>query len=121
MVAVRAAGSDAVLRRYRQELPQADVLTGADEETLWTRIREYTPEFLERRPDGVVLRVSSTIDGAAEAMDGIADPFITRLMAGVSYVYLSSWTAAPPILTRLQRLGVPTVVEYAPQCRADES
>ncbi len=114
VVAIRAAGSNAVLSRYRQELPQADVLTGADEENLWTRIREFTPEFLERRPDGVVLRVSSTIDGVAGAMEGIADPFITRLTAGVSYVHLSSWMAASPILVRLRRAGIPTVVEYAP-------
>jgi glycolate oxidase FAD binding subunit len=114
VVAIRGAGSSNVLKRYRHELPNADVLTGPDEETLWARIREYTPEFLERRRDGVVLRVSSTLDGVVEAMEGIADPFITRLMAGVSYVYLSSWAAAAPILTRLHRLGVPAVVEYAP-------
>ena len=114
VVAVRAAGSDSTLKRYRQELQQADTLTGAEEEALWTRIREYTPEFLERRPDGVVLRVSSTLDGVAEALEGVADPFITRLMAGISYLYLTSWTAAALILTRLQRLGVPAVVEHAP-------
>ncbi len=114
VVAVRAAGSDATLKRYREELKQAEALEGAQEEGLWTRIREYTPEFLERRPDGVVLRVSSKLDSLAEALDGIADPFITRLMAGVSYVYLTSWAAAAPILTRIQRLGVPATVEYAP-------
>jgi glycolate oxidase FAD binding subunit len=113
VVAVRAAGSDAALKRYHRELPQADTLSGSDEAALWSRIREYTAEFLERRPDGVVLRVSSKVDGLAEAMDGIADPFITRLMAGVSYIYLTSWTAAPPILNRLQRLGVPATVQYA--------
>jgi glycolate oxidase FAD binding subunit len=114
VVAVRAAGSDNTLRRYRQELQEAHTLTGAEEEAFWTRIREYTPEFLERRPDGVVLRVSSTIDGVTEAMESIADPFITRLMSGISYVYLPSWSAAALILTRLQRLAVPAVVEYAP-------
>jgi len=114
VVAVRAAGSDAALKRYRQELPQADAVTGEEEESLWSRIREYTPEFLERRPEGVVLRVSSTLGGLAEAMDSVADPFITRLMAGISYVYLPSWAAAAPILTRLQRLRVPATVEYAP-------
>jgi glycolate oxidase FAD binding subunit len=114
VVAVRAAGSEATLRRYRQELPQGDALTGTEEEVLWARIREYAPDFLERRPDGVVLRISSKMDGLAEAMEGIADPFITRLMAGVSYVYLTSWTAAAAILTRIQRQGVPAVVQYAP-------
>ena len=115
VVAVRAVGCEATLKRYRQELPQADALTGTEEEALWTRIREYSPEFLERRPDGVVLRISSKLDGLTEAMEGIADPFITRLMAGVSYVYLTSWTGAAPILSRIQRLRVPAAVEYAPQ------
>ena len=86
---------------------------------LWTRIREFTPEFLERRPDGVVLRVSSTIDGVAGAMEGIADPFITRLTAGVSYACTFLLVDAGP--RRLlysgalaDERGIPTVVEYAP-------
>ena len=114
VVAIRAAGSDAVFDRCRRELPRAEVLTGQEEAALWNRIREYTPDFLERRPDGVILRISSKLDALAETMEGIADPFITRLMAGVSYVYLTSWAAAAPILTRIRRLGVPATVEYAP-------
>ncbi|MGC2659653.1 MAG: FAD-binding oxidoreductase [Bryobacteraceae bacterium] len=92
LLALRAAGTPAVLARYSRELHDAEELTDGDAE-FWTSAREFTADFLERQPEGVVLRVSTTLKDLAPFLSLVPGACISRAASGVSYVYLSSWSS----------------------------
>lgn len=111
LLAVHAGGSAAVLARYARELNEAESLTGLREEEFWTDIREFTPAFLTRNPEGIVLRVSTTLRELAELMQVAPGAIVARAATGVAYVHLDSWP--PPAL--FWEHGWSAVVEFAPE------
>lgn len=114
LLLVRAGGSPRVLARYAKDLNADESLTGQVERDCWKSIREFTPEFFKRQ-NGLVLRVSTTAVQLPYLLRQISGPSISRASSGVTYVYLSSWTAASPILKTAAELGWTVVVEYAPE------
>ena len=112
LLLLRASGSSGVLNRYARELNAEESLTGQLERDCWRAIREFTPEFL-RRQNGLVLRVSATVAKLHSLLHLISGSSITRASCGVTYVYLSSWAAATPILKAAAEEGWPAVVEFA--------
>ncbi len=89
---LRAGGSPAVLDRYRRELPDATVLPG---EEIWNEIREFTPGFLARNPEGSVVSLSSKLTEMSAAASALRVPFIARAASGVIYAHHS--TPHPPV------------------------
>ncbi|MBX9600226.1 MAG: FAD-binding protein [Bryobacteraceae bacterium] len=80
-LAVQAAGAPPVLDRYQAALAGFRVIDCA----VWDRIREFTPDFLARHPDGVVVSKSSTLTGVADAVRELPGPVVSRAGSGVSY------------------------------------
>lgn len=105
---VQAGGSPAVLKRYQQEFPGAIELTGPAEDYLWTRIREFAPEFLAEHPDGAVARLSTTLGGVADVMRTADTPALARAATGVVYLYFADAAAASVS-------GHKGVIEFAPE------
>ena len=84
---VQAGGSRAVLDRYSRELSVMRVLDQADEQSLWRRIREFTPEFLREHENGAVLRVSCTLSEVGSVLESLPAPALARAGSGVCYGY----------------------------------
>lgn len=83
-VILQAGGSEAVLQRYARELSGAELRQGDE---LWTAVREFTPDWLRDYPQGAVVRLSTTLQGVASAVDGVKEPVIARAGNGVVYIY----------------------------------
>jgi len=112
---IQAGGSAAVLDRYSRELTAARVVEGVEEQALWDRIREFTPNFLEEHDNGVVVRLSCTLSEVAQVLETLPAPVVARAGSGVCYWYYSQ----PGDLRHIERLyreghKGKCVVEFAP-------
>ncbi|MEJ7608810.1 MAG: FAD-binding protein [Bryobacteraceae bacterium] len=99
-----AGGSPAVMARYGREIGQG---TEELDNSIWDRIREFTPAYLRAFPQGGVVRISTTLGGIGKVLQSFEEPVVSRAGTGVSYVYFSEASAA-----RLQ--GMKGVIEFAP-------
>jgi glycolate oxidase FAD binding subunit len=114
VLAVRAAGSPKVLARYERELSDAEILQGDDETAWWKCVTEFPADFLRWQPDGVVIRLGTPLTGIGTLLKLVSGTLICRAGSGVSYAYLNSWRAAPPILATAAEHRWTAVVEHAP-------
>ncbi len=87
---VQAGGTPAVLDRYSRELSKGRVVEGDEELALWRRLREFTPDFLEKNQNGAVLRVSCTLSEVGSVLDFLPDPALARAASGVCYGYFAN-------------------------------
>jgi glycolate oxidase FAD binding subunit len=110
VLAVRAAGSPAVIERYARELPEAAVLDGSDESAFWRRIQEFTPEFMVEHSEGAVVRVSSTLSQLEPALRWDS-PVVARGGSGVAYIHFAHWRDAAE---------ANAAVEWAPPAAKDQ-
>ncbi len=89
---VEAAGNAAVLDRYQRELAGAEIIDAS----IWERIREFTPHFLDAHSEGSVETKRHTLDKlltVAESSDGL---LVARAANGVSYIHRKSGPAPNP-------------------------
>ncbi len=114
VLAIRAAGKRQVLERYARELSGSELLTGSADEALWGCIREFPADFLRANPDGVVLRVSTTLRDVSKLLQLVAGAAVSRVASGVTYVYVNSWSAVDPLWRAAGENGWAVAVEYAP-------
>jgi glycolate oxidase FAD binding subunit len=115
VLAIRAGGSKLVLRRYERELSHSDVLTGEDEGTWWSHVREFTADFVRRQPNGVVLRIGTTLTDMGGLLRSVSGAFIARAATGVTYLYLSSWQAVPVFWQSATQNRWSAAIEFAPE------
>jgi glycolate dehydrogenase FAD-binding subunit len=114
VLVLRAGGSNTVLQRYARELPGAEQLCGDADTAIWQQIREFSPEFVRRQPEGVVVRVSTTLSETAHLLRAATGPCIARAASGVAYLYFTSWQGAAASWRTAEERGWSAVVEYAP-------
>ncbi len=114
LLAIRAGGSKMVLRRYEQELSRCDRVSGTDEDAFWTQLREFPADFIRRQPNGVVLRVGTTLSAMGSLLREISGAFVARAAAGITYVYLSSWQAVPVFWESARKSKWTAAIEFAP-------
>lgn len=82
-----ATGVPAVLDRFSAAFQDGSALDQGDADRLWTRIREFTPAWLQEHPKGSVLRISTTLTGIGRAFRDRNGPVIARAGNGVVYSY----------------------------------
>jgi glycolate oxidase FAD binding subunit len=114
VLALRAGGSPKVLARYEKELQGGTRMTGAEDTIFWTQIREFPGDFMRRQPNGVVLRISSTLGDMSAVLRLVSGACICRAASGVSYVYLSSWQGVAALWQAAADHNWSAVVEFAP-------
>lgn len=85
---LQAAGNAAVIERYSRELAEARALEGDEEASLWEKVREYTPAFIERQSGGVVARVSVPLNEVSAVIESVPGEALARAGSGVCYAYL---------------------------------
>ena len=106
---IQAGGSPAVLDRCSRELKAAQIVEGAEEESLWSGIRELTPNFLREHENGAVLRVSCALSEVGRVLDSLPAQALARAGSGVCYGYFAQTSEL-----RLPPLGK-IAIEFAPQ------
>jgi glycolate oxidase FAD binding subunit len=107
---IQAGGSAAVLDRYLRELPWARAVEGAEEDSLWEEIREFTARFLETHENGLVIRTPCALSEVGNVMEGLPWPALARAGSGVCWGYY-------PQVGDFEHRGdlQRGVVEFAPQ------
>ena len=101
---IQAGGTAAVLDRYSRELRWARAVAGAEEDSLWEEIREFTARFLEAHENGVVVRTPCALSEVGDVMEGLPRQALARAGSGVCWGYYS----------KAEDLR-PGVIEFAPQ------
>jgi glycolate oxidase FAD binding subunit len=114
LLCVRAGGRQALLARYRKELPDCERLQGPDEARFWSTIQEFPSTFLSEHSEGVIVRVSTTLSGIAQLPKTVAGSFLSRAATGVTYFYFGNWAVAAPWWRKVEEMGLPGVIEHAP-------
>jgi glycolate oxidase FAD binding subunit len=120
LLAMQAAGNEAAIKRYEFEVSSlADwaALDGAEQETFWTHVRDYTPRFLAINRDGAVARVSCTLKELARVLDSIDAPALARAGTGVSYAFFSHFQLAEAWVAEAVKRGWRPVIEFAPEAQ----
>jgi glycolate oxidase FAD binding subunit len=115
LLAVEFGGNEAIISRCRQELMQCgQMLEQPTEESLvfWSRIRNFTPKFLQKFNTGAVVRISTTLNGMEEVTNALEQPVIARAGTGVVYAYFSQSKAAAKWMADHSKWTA--VIEYAP-------
>lgn len=110
---VQASGNTAVMARYSQDFSSAQVFEGDAEEPLWQKVREYTPAFVAREPQGAIARVSSTLNQVGDILDAAPGEAISRAGSGVTYIYLAGPEAAARWTRDAQAGGWKYALEYS--------
>ena len=113
---VEAGGSHSLVERYTRAIPDATVLEGDAQDSLWLRVREFVPSYLAAHPEGTVVRASATLSGLPALLGETEAALIARAGSGVCYACFPS----PQAASRWQTNGMRGVIEFAPQSlRAD--
>ncbi len=114
VLAIRAAGADRVLARYRQELNNAELLRGTEEVAFWKQMQELPTAFLNQEAEGIIIRVSTPLQNIGKLPHNDRSAFVSRAANGITYFYFPNWPEAFPWWQQVAKQGLPAVVEYAP-------
>ncbi len=93
---LNVGGSEAVLRRYQRELPEASTVDDA----IWTRVQALAPEW-----PGPVLRVSTTLDAMLPVLEDWDGPILARAANGVLYLFAADSVSVPAHLRGVVEWG----------------
>jgi len=117
VLAVRAGGNAAAIARYERELARlgAKPVPGGEEASFWGAIQNFTPRYLATRPDGAVVRISTTLKGIAAVIQSIPGPAIARAGTGVCYAYFEQASEAARFAASTAHEFSETVIEFAPE------
>jgi glycolate oxidase FAD binding subunit len=117
LLLVQAGGSANMLKRYESELGAVEQLEGEQEEVLWRQIRNFTPRYLRKHPEGAVVRASCTLDEVQRVMELMDVPVIGRAGSGVCYGYFWECDRALKWIAQSAERGIQSVIEFAPSSR----
>jgi glycolate oxidase FAD binding subunit len=120
LLAVRTHGSSVAIRRNEAEIAHVAGRLAAETEcpdAFWPEVRNFTPEFLNRRRAGAVIRVSCTLKDLAAVMESFPGPAVARAASGVCYGYFDRAEDTAGWFARSNGLGWKAVIEFAPEAR----
>ncbi len=118
LLAVRTGGNPAAMHRNEAELAHiAGRLAVETEcpETFWPVVEDFSGQFLQRRRDGAVVRVSCTLKDLPAVMESFPGPAVARAASGVCYGYFDQADATAGWFARAKALGWKAVIELAPE------
>ncbi len=114
---VEVSGSTAAAARCRRELAalrSPAVSLDEIEDAVWTGVREFAPRLLRERPDGAVIRVTTTASRVGQLLQVAGElgaALLLRAGNAVGYLAADGLDAARTALQRLRGEGFLAVVE----------
>jgi glycolate oxidase FAD binding subunit len=120
LLAIRAGGSEASLHRYQSELALSAGAQAVETEcpkNFWAGVENMIPHFLDRAPDGAVVRVSCTLKDVAAAMASFPGGAVARAASGVCYGCFQKVEDAMAWFALTASFGWKAVIEFAPEAR----
>jgi glycolate oxidase FAD binding subunit len=102
-VVMEVGGSSTVLQRYRQELPEGEVMG----EELIQKLRDFTGAFVDEHEGGCVVRLSVRLTELLETVREASAPTLARAGNGVVYAH---YDRPPEFITNRK-----WVVEHSPE------
>lgn len=120
LLLVQAGGNAAVMERYARELGSAVAVEGEEENALWRKVQNFTPDFLVDQAEAAVVRVSCTLSQVREVIEALETPALARAGSGVCYGYFTSCDAASSWIKDACLRGWKCVMEFAPESRKAE-
>lgn len=121
-LAVRATGNTASIDRYEKEMAgigSGVALDGADQDSLWRYIQNFTERFLDSHPDGAMVRVSCTLKELEQVLSSTEAAAIARGGSGVVYAHFANSVAAAEWAREGARRGWKAVVEFCPESQKE--
>ena len=115
LLAVRASGNRAAVRRYQDHpaLREALTLEDSSQDSLWRELEEFTPSFMAAHPNGAVVRASCTLKELESVITSFPGPALARAGSGVCYGYFDQPVAAAEWLDAAVRRDWKAVIEFA--------
>ena len=92
VLAIGAAGSEAVLARYGRELDGAQVLEGDRERAFWEAIQEFACRWVGGLPERAVVRAGHPLSALADVLGSAPGACVARAGNGVSYLAMGNPT-----------------------------
>ena len=120
LLAVRTHGSSVAIRRNEAEIAHVAGRPAVENEcpdAFWPEVRNFTPQFLNRRTAGAVVRVSCTLKDLPAIMESFPGPAVARAASGVCYGYFDRAEDTAGWFARSNGLGWKAVIEFAPEAR----
>ena len=87
------------------------MMSGAEADNLWTRVREFTPDYLAENPFAVVLRISCALSEVESQLATLETPAVWRAGTGAGCAYFPNWSDAQEWM---EESRAKVVVEHAP-------
>jgi glycolate oxidase FAD binding subunit len=116
VLALQFAGNEAVIERSIREtqaLGSARILTGADESRFWHTLDDLTPHHLQKFPQGVVARISTTLADLAPALASTNVPLRAHAATGLIRAWFTRPEDAARWLKSSGQRGWEGVIEFA--------
>ncbi len=101
-ICLRAAGSDAVLARYRAELGSAltHEIRAGNEDGFWSMVANFAPMVHERRPDSLLMSLALPLSDLPQVLNSVASiadtsglQFAAIGRVGVGHLLVALWAA----------------------------
>jgi FAD/FMN-containing dehydrogenase len=118
LLAIRVGGNAAAVNRCEHELAPLSAgvaLEGAQHESLWSHIREFTPRFLAANPSGAVVRASCTLKEVGATVASFDGPVLARAGSGVCYGYFAEAAETAKWLRKCDAGAAKAVIEFSPE------
>jgi glycolate oxidase FAD binding subunit len=110
---LRAQGSPHLLDRYSREIEGASILEGEPEESLWRRVENLAPAWIEGGAERGVIRVAHLPSALAQVMRAAPGPLWARGANGVAWLGCDSRAAVESALHTLAAPGREILLEWS--------
>ena len=105
-------GNDALMQRCERLVVTLGPSKTGDA-AFWQTVQSLNERFLEKFPEGAIVRVSTLLSEVPLALDELMVPAIARAGTGVTYAYFNRVDAAAKWLKQAAARGHKAVIEYA--------
>ncbi len=112
-------GNEALMERCEREM----VMLGhskTGKSSFWETVQSLTARFLEKFPDGAVVRISCALDEIAGILGQLTVAAIARAGTGVIYAYFPRVEAASTWLAQAEGRGRRAVIEFASEAAREK-
>jgi len=120
VLALEFGGNAAVVARYGRELGNVPALEEPEQARFWRAVQNFTPRFLDKFADGVVVRASCTLSQLGEVLESIDAPVIARAGSGVCYAYFGRSDSAARWMAGAVKRGWRAVMEFSPEAQKEK-